>query len=60
LDLDDDGDEARNGELLSSKSSTAGVMRNMFNPNGADEYNVMAKRIAETFSRKSAVAATGV
>ena len=49
------------GDALVRKSrSNAGVIKNMLRTNGVDEYKVMAKRMAQTLSKKSATPATAV
>jgi hypothetical protein len=48
------------GALVRKKSSRDGVMRKMLKTNGAELYRVMAKRIPQTLSKKSAVREMGV
>jgi hypothetical protein len=52
------GSEVLDGELVRNTSSNDGVMRNMLKASGVEEYNVKAKSVAETLSKKSMTAAT--
>ena len=48
------------GALVRNRSSRDGVMRKMPRTNGAELYNVKAKRIPQTLSKKSAMSEMGV
>lgn len=48
----------RRGRVL-SRSKTAGDVRRIFRSHGAEEYRVVANRIANTLSKKSVMRAAG-